>query len=105
VDQLTFSFQGLVATLLQLAAVVAGVVGCIQVAMTRPDAFPAASKLSKGAWLAIIVVATLVAGAFGVLHLLGLLAAIAIIVYWVDVRPALQRVQGRGRQDGPYGPW
>ena len=62
-DQLTFSFQGLVATLLQLAAVVAGVVGCIQVAMTRPDAFPAASKLSKGAWLAIIVVATLTSAA------------------------------------------
>ncbi|WP_082176655.1 DUF2516 family protein [Arsenicicoccus sp. oral taxon 190] len=100
-----YSLQNLVATGLMLVVVLAGAVAFVQCLMTRPDAFVAAGKLSKPAWSAITGVATLVAFAFGPISLLGLIAVVGIVVYWVDVRPALQRVLGRGGSDGPYGRW
>lgn len=65
-------------------------------------AFPAAGKLTKPAWLAITgvsVLLCLVLGA-GVLGLLGAAVAVAVIVYLVDVRPA---VRGMRPGNGPYG--
>ena len=60
------------------------------------EAYPAADKLTKPAWL-IILGLTLAAhmlmwSPFGILNLLG---AVAAIVYIVDVRPALRAVTGR----------
>ena len=40
-----------------------------------------------------------------IVGMLGLLAVIAAGVYLADVKPALDRVMGKGRRDGPYGPW
>jgi hypothetical protein len=39
--------------------------------------------------------------------MLGLIAVVAAGVYLADVKPALDRVMGKGsrRNDGPYGPW
>jgi hypothetical protein len=75
----------------------------------RPDAFTAAGKLSKPAWLAI----TGVACVLGFLMMLSplsifeILAVVAAGVYLADVRPALQQVSGRARRNdsGPYGRW
>ena len=64
-------------------------------------AFPAAGKLTKPAWLGITGVGTaLCLVGVGVLGLLGLLVAVAAIVYFVDVRPA---VSGMRPGRGPYG--
>ncbi|WP_409484780.1 DUF2516 family protein [Arsenicicoccus dermatophilus] len=102
---LSFTLQGLITSALMLAAVVGALVGLGQVLRTREDAFRAAGKLTKAGWGAILGGSALVVFAFGPLSLLGLVAVVAIIVYWVDVRPALRAVLGAGRSDGPYGPW
>ena len=67
-------------------------------AMTRrADAFPAADKMTKQAWL-IILGLTLVAhivllgNPFALLNLVG---SVAAIVYIVDARPAIQSITGR----------
>ena len=66
-------------------------------AVIRPAAaFPAAGKLTKPAWLAILTlcVGLCLLGA-QLLGLIGGLIAVAVIVYLVDVRPAV-------RGTGPY---
>jgi hypothetical protein len=73
----------------------------------RPDAFVAADKRTKGFWLAVTGVALAVGFVTftSIVGMLGLLAVIAAGVYLADVKPALDRVMGKGRRDGPYGPW
>jgi len=81
-------------------------------AVRRPaPAFAAAGKQTKQIWLIILGVATAVAffcvpGPLGLGLLpsfLGLLAAVAAIVYLVDVRPAVAPHSGR-RGGGGQGP-
>ncbi len=67
----------------------------VHAAMQRPDAYPAADKLTKPVWLVIL-------GLTGLLSLLlGItgtaIAAVAAGVYLVDVRPKLLEVQGKSR--------
>ncbi len=65
-------------------------------ACTRPAAaFPAAGKLTKVAWVAILAAAVLLGG-LSVLGLLGLLGTVAAIVYLVDVRPAVRQMRPGG---------
>ena len=65
-------------------------------ACVRPTAaFPAAGKLTKIAWVAILAVAVLLGGR-SVLGLFGLLGVVAAIVYLVDVRPAVKELRGGG---------
>ncbi|MCA0145953.1 DUF2516 family protein [Blastococcus sp. LR1] len=60
-------------------------------ALTRPaDAFVATGKLTKPAWLGIILLAGLFLFVFGLVSILGLPAVIASVVYLVDVRPAVR---------------
>ncbi len=67
-------------------------------ACLRPAAaFPAAGKLTKLLWVAILVVAVLLSG-LSVLSLFGLVGTVAAIVYLVDVRPAVRGLR-------PGGPW
>jgi hypothetical protein len=80
------------------------VIDCVR----RPnDAFVAAGKRTKGFWLAVTVVSALlgVISLGAIPGLLGIIGVIAAGVYLADVRPALDQVTGRGRADGPYGPW
>jgi hypothetical protein len=69
-------------------------------AAVRPAAaFPAAGKLTKPAWLAILVVSVLLCLAgVGIFGLLGILVAVAVLVYLLDVRPAVRELR-------PGGPW
>lgn len=82
-------------------------------AAIRPGrAYEAAGKLTKVAWLLILGISALYDfkwGSFtGIITIAGTAAA---IIYMVDVRPALRRMNPRNdrgpdrRQDGPYGPW
>ena len=67
-------------------------------ACTRPQAaYVAAGKLSKLAWVAILVAAVLLGGA-DVFGIFGLLGTVAAIVYLVDVRPAVREL----RRGGPW---
>lgn len=69
-------------------------------AAVRPAAaFPAAGKLTKPVWLGItgVCVALSLLGV-GLLGLLGGVTAVAVIVYLVDVRPAVKGMR-------PGGPW
>lgn len=75
----------------------------------RADAFTAAGKLSKPAWLALTGVAALI-GFLVILSPISIFEIVAVVaagVYLADVRPALQQVTGRaqGNNRGPYGPW
>lgn len=63
-------------------------------ALIRPAAgYVAAGKLTKPAWVAITAIATLLVYAMGPMSFLGLPAIVGIIVYLVDVRPALRGLQ------------
>lgn len=76
----------------------------------KPNAFVAADKQTKKFWLIILglaLLADLIAGrsAFGLLTVIGTVAA---LVYVVDARPAVAAIGrggGRGGSIGPYGPW
>jgi len=85
-------------TILSLAVLVLqgwALIDCI----TRPaNAFEAAGKLTKPAWLAITAIALVVGMLFGPLGILGLAGIVGSIVYMVDVRPAIREIQGGGNR-------
>ena len=67
-------------------------------AISRPaEAFVAAGKLTKVAWIVILALAV-VLGRLELLGLFGLVGLVAAIVYLVDVRPAVRGMR-------PGGPW
>jgi hypothetical protein len=90
VDLLLLSALGLGALVLKVWA--------LADAIYRPgEAYVAAGKLTKPAWVAILAVALLITGT-DFMGLLGLVSVIAAIVYLVDVRPAVRALK-------PGGPW
>jgi hypothetical protein len=72
----------------------------------RTDAFPAAGKLTKPVWLAILAVATAIGIIFvrAPFEIFDLIAFVAAGVYLADVRPAIKAISGGG-SNGPYGRW
>jgi len=78
-------------------------------ALLRPaPAFPAAGKLTKVKWCAIVGAAFVVnLVLFNPLNLLNLVGVVAALVYLVDVRPALQALGPGGSirrgKGGGYG--
>lgn len=93
-----FGLNNALLTLLSLAILVLqawALIDCV----TRPtNAFEAAGKLTKPAWLAITAIALVVGLLFGPLGILGLAGIVASIVYMVDVRPAIREIQGGGNR-------
>jgi len=71
-------------------------------ALTRPaNAYVAASKLTKPAWSGITALAVVFAYLSGALTMFWLIAAVASVVYLVDVRPAVRGLQ-RGGNNNPW---
>lgn len=74
----------------------------IDAASRRADAFVAADKLTKPAWFGINVACgvalglSIVTGYFAPQSLLWLVALVGVLVYLVDVRPAVKRVSRGG---------
>jgi hypothetical protein len=87
---------GVVLQFVSWAASAATIYAFVNAAMQRPDAYPAADKLTKPTWLAILGIAgllsLLLSGGTGMV-----IAAVAAGVYLVDVRPKLLEVQGKSR--------
>jgi hypothetical protein len=82
--------------ILFLAAVPVGLFAVAHATMQRADAYPAADKLTKPAWVGITGGATvlLLLNVFVTGHLLFyLIALVAVLVYLVDVKPAVTEVQ------------
>nr|WP_219905563.1 DUF2516 family protein [Actinopolyspora mortivallis] len=84
-----------IVTALWIAGIVVGVYAFGHAAMQRADAFTAANKLSKPAWLGITGAGALVlilmrGGPMTIIWVAGLVAA---LVYIVDVRPKVLEVQ------------
>lgn len=89
----------------------------VDAAIHREDAYRAADKNTKPFWLIILGIAAVVMKLFSVLSFLPVIGLVAVIVYMVDVRPAVRGVSGRGggrgprrrnrgsSSDGPYGPY
>ncbi len=105
-----FGAQGYILLFLGVGALAMQAWAVVDAATTRPDAFVAAGKRTKGFWLAITGVATLIGLVTfqNPLNLFGLLAFVAAAIYLADVRPAVKSMRGRnnpGSHMGPYGPW
>ncbi|WP_188780234.1 DUF2516 family protein [Marmoricola endophyticus] len=88
-----FEFQNLAVTAI-LLVIVAGTAWALIDALTRnPQAFVAADKQQKNTWLLILGICLAVA-----IFLPGLglfIGAVGMLVYHLDVRPALARVTRR----------
>ena len=86
-------------TLVNLVLLALAVWAFADAAVRPAAAFPAAGKLTKPAWLAITGLCVLLSFlGVGLLGLLGGAIAVAVIVYLVDVRPAVRDMR-------PGGPW
>jgi hypothetical protein len=83
-----------------LATLVVALWAFVHCLLQRSDAFPAIGTIPKGAWLAIIGVATVLAAlmypGFGFVNIFGLIAVAAACIYLLDVRPALRDATGGG---------
>ncbi|HEU0127197.1 MAG TPA: DUF2516 family protein [Pseudonocardiaceae bacterium] len=86
--------------ILYWVAVPVGIFSFVHAALQRADAYPAADKLTKPAWLgitggaaALLLLNVTVAGTL-LFYLIGL---VAVLVYLVDVKPAVTEVQRRPR--------
>jgi hypothetical protein len=61
----------------------------------KAAAFTAVDRLTKPAWMAILIVAGVITVAAWQTPILGLIAVVAASVYLVDVRPAIREITGR----------
>lgn len=91
-----FAIQSTVMTVITLALFGLQAWAFVDAMTRRPDAFVAAGKLTKPAWLIILGIA-LVAHMliWNPVSILNLAGAVAAIVYIVDARPALQSLTRR----------
>ncbi|MFK0293379.1 DUF2516 family protein [Streptomyces sp. NPDC090442] len=108
---LIYGFQS-VLSWVQLALGVYAAVMLVDAATRRDAAYRAADKHNKAMWLVFLGIATALLFLLPLLSFLPIIGVIAVIVYTVDVRPALRAVSGGGRgwhkgssSDGPYGPY
>ncbi len=81
---------------INLATVVAAVWAFVSCLRTRPDAFPAIGRSSKGLWLALTGGASLVALAgFSAMNILGIAAIVISGIYLLDIRPRVLEITGQ----------
>jgi len=92
---LIFSAPSLILSLVTLVVFVMQAWAFIDAVSRRPDAFVAADKLTKQAWLIILGLALAAHMLiWNPLSFLNLIGTVAGIVYLVDARPALRAVTG-----------
>ena len=81
-----------VGVVLMLVVGIAGIAGAVMAGTTRADAFEAANRQSKGAWVGILVLAAL--ACLLRFPFIAWFGAVAIGIYFFDVRPQIQRILG-----------
>lgn len=81
-----------VGEVLMLLVGIAGIVGAVMAGTTRADAFEAANRQSKGAWVGILVLAAL--ACLLRYPFVAWFGAVAVGIYFFDVRPQIQRILG-----------
>ncbi len=79
--------------ILQLISLVGAVIALFHAVRQRSDAFPAAGKLTKPAWLGILAAATLLMIVGPGIIMLWVIGVVAVCVYLVDVRPKVDGIQ------------
>lgn len=91
----------LIINYIQWAGVPVGVFAFVHATLQRPDAYPAADRKTKPAWLGItgggtaaMILFSLSANPFGLMFWIA--GLVATLVYIVDVRPKLIEVQRGG---------
>lgn len=89
------ALPNLVLYFLEIAVVVTTVYAFVHAALQRSDAYTAAGKLTKPAWLGILGVSALLTWLLSILGVV--IAACAAGVYLVDVRPKILEIQGKSR--------
>jgi hypothetical protein len=90
--------QTVVMAVLLLGAAITEVIALVHSITQRADAYTAAGKLTKQAWVGINLACVLVTIVLGLspASILGLIAITASLVYLVDVKPALREVSEGG---------
>lgn len=91
--QTVYSAQSMAFWILQIISLIGAAIALFHAVRQRSDAFPAAGKLTKPAWLAILGVATLLLIIGPGLLTLWIIGVIAVCVYLVDVRPKVDGIQ------------
>ncbi|SNR40437.1 Protein of unknown function [Haloechinothrix alba] len=86
---------------INLAGIPLGIFAFVHALMQRADAYTAANRMTKPAWLGItgaagFVLVLPVFSFYGPGTLFWLASLVAVLVYIVDVRPSLAEVQGKG---------
>lgn len=91
-----FALESGIMLVVWLAMVAVKVWALVDAVMRRPDAFTAANKLTKNAWLVILALTLVCALVFpSVIGLFSLAGLVAALVYLLDVRPALAELTRR----------
>ena len=91
-----FAIPSMVMLALSLAMFLAQAFAFLDAATHRPDAYVAADKLTKTAWMIILGLGVAAHLLFwSPLSLFNLIGIIAALVYLVDVRPALKALTSR----------
>ncbi|HYN56642.1 MAG TPA: DUF2516 family protein [Motilibacterales bacterium] len=78
---------------IDIGTLVAAAWAFIHCLRTRPDAYPAIGRQSKGVWLALTGGATLVSLAwFSPIGILGIASIVIASVYLLDIRPKIAEI-------------
>jgi putative membrane protein len=78
--------------LMQIVAI-CGVVGAVQVGMTREDAFRAADRQSKWVWLGLLLGSAFVSSiGLAYMAFMAIIGVVIIGIYWFDVRPQIKDI-------------
>ena len=79
--------------ILQIISIAGAAFAIFHALRQRPDAFTAAEKLSKNAWLGILAVGLLLTLIGPMVIMFWIIGIVAIAVYLVDVRPKVDSIQ------------
>lgn len=103
------SVQGLVLLVLGIGSLILTGFAAFDASRHKAQLYPAVGRLSKPAWLGILIAAFLISiVSFGYASTLGILNVIGVIaagVYLAEVRPKLKHMSGGGRGSSSYGPY
>ena len=92
-----FAVQGAILFVALIAMFAVEAWAFIDALSNRADAFVAAEKMTKKAWLVILglALAALVITSGGPVNILNMIGIVAALVYIVDVRPAIRSMTRR----------